>query len=190
MRERSGSGLFVRLDLDGTRRPDVVGRAERLPFRDGCFDAVICTQLLGLVADPAAMGHEIARVLRRGGRAWVSGPAAYPYDSAAPEHRFGEPDLPAVFPELRVVEIVRQGGMLALPFALANVAIREAVRSAERRFGMPARVLRVPGALAYTIANAAGWALERLAAGGPLRAFLGYLDGRLPMNFLVVADKR
>ena len=189
-RAEVADGMWVCLDLDARRRPIVVGRAERLPFRDGTFDAVISTQLLGLVTDPAAMGREIGRVLRPGGRAWITGPAAYPYDSADPEHRFGEPDLPALLPGMGIVEIVRQGGMLALPFALANVAVREAVRASERRFGAPARLLRAPAALAYAAANLAGRILEGLAVRGPLRAYLGYLDARLPMNFLVVVEKR
>jgi SAM-dependent methyltransferase len=42
-----------------------------LPFRDGCFDAV-CTAFgaVPFVADSAALMHEVARVLRPGGR-WV-----------------------------------------------------------------------------------------------------------------------
>lgn len=180
---------YVRLDLDAASRPDVVARAEALPFASGAFDAVLSSQLLGLVDDPRAMGGEISRVLRPGGVAWVTGPAAWPYDSARVEHRFGAPELARLFSGLEVREIVAEGGMLALPFALANVAVREAVRSGERRLGVLGRALRVPAAAWYVATNVAGRTLERLAVRGPLAAFLGYLDRRLPMNFLVVAEK-
>jgi hypothetical protein len=50
-------------------------------------------------------------------------------------------------------------------------------------------VLRVPASGAYLVSNLAGRLLERLAGRGPLAEFLGYLDRRLPMNFLVVAEK-
>jgi SAM-dependent methyltransferase len=164
-------------------------RGEQLPFRDGVFDVVLSTQILGLVEDPWAVGHEIARVLRRGGVALVSAPAAWPYDSAAVEHRWGVPEIERVFPELAVREVRVLGGMLGLPFSLLNVGAREAVRSAERRFGRAASLLRAPAAALFAGANLAARTLEILAARGPLASYLGYLDGRLPTNLLVIAER-
>jgi demethylmenaquinone methyltransferase / 2-methoxy-6-polyprenyl-1,4-benzoquinol methylase len=61
-RERvTRSGLADRVRL-------LVGRAEQLPFPDSTFDAVTLTYLMRYVADPAATMHELARVLRPGGR--------------------------------------------------------------------------------------------------------------------------
>jgi demethylmenaquinone methyltransferase / 2-methoxy-6-polyprenyl-1,4-benzoquinol methylase len=45
----------------------VLGRGERLPFPDGCFDAVTFTYLLRYVDDPPATLAELTRVLRPGG---------------------------------------------------------------------------------------------------------------------------
>ncbi len=45
----------------------VVGDATRLPFRDGAFDAVICTETLEHLPDDAGAIREIARLLRPGG---------------------------------------------------------------------------------------------------------------------------
>jgi ubiquinone/menaquinone biosynthesis C-methylase UbiE len=42
--------------------------AERLPFDDASFDAVVCTLVLCSVTDPAAAIAEVARVLAPGGR--------------------------------------------------------------------------------------------------------------------------
>jgi demethylmenaquinone methyltransferase / 2-methoxy-6-polyprenyl-1,4-benzoquinol methylase len=44
------------------------GEAERLPFADGSFDALTFTYLLRYVDDPAAVRHEMARVVKPGGR--------------------------------------------------------------------------------------------------------------------------
>lgn len=189
-RDAAGSGAkWIRVDVAAAACPDVVGRAERLPFADGSFDAALSTQLLGLVDDPWAMARELARVLRPGGTAWISAPAAWPYDSARVEHRFGEPQLRALFSGLNVQEVVCQGGMLALPFALWNAFFREAAIAAERRVGPAALPLRALAAAAFVLSNLAGRTLEILAGTGPLSAFLGYLDRRMPMNFLLVAEK-
>ena len=45
----------------------VAGRADRLPFTDGSFDAVVFSYLLRYVDDPAATVAELARCLRPGG---------------------------------------------------------------------------------------------------------------------------
>lgn len=47
----------------------VEGRAETLPFADRSFDGLTFTYLLRYVDDPAAALAELARVVRRGGRA-------------------------------------------------------------------------------------------------------------------------
>lgn len=52
--------------LDDRVQP-VLGRAERLPFGDGSFDALTVTYLLRYVGDPAATVEELARVIRTGG---------------------------------------------------------------------------------------------------------------------------
>lgn len=54
--------------------PVVVGDGGRLPFRDGSFAAVVCTEVLEHVDDPGAAFAEMARVLRGGGLAYVTTP--------------------------------------------------------------------------------------------------------------------
>jgi SAM-dependent methyltransferase len=180
---------YVTVDADAAAGSTVVARAESLPFRDGVFDAVLSTQLLGLVQDPQIVAAEIERALRPGGRLWLTCPAAWPYDSARCEHRFGEPQLRELFRGLDVVEIVPQGGLLALPFALANQVAREAAVAAWKRSAALGALVRAVAMPCYLLANGAGRLLERLAEFRWLRPFLGYLDRRLPMNFLVVAEK-
>lgn len=51
----------------GSRIMPVLGRAERLPFDDGVFDALTFTYLFRYVDDPPAVMRELARVVRPGG---------------------------------------------------------------------------------------------------------------------------
>lgn len=185
----ASSGGYVRCDADRTFRPEVAGRAERLPFAEGVFDAVLCTQVLELVSDPGETVREIGRVLASGGIVCLTTPGAYPYDSPVPGHRFGERQLRELFSGLTVIEILPQGGMMAAPFLLANVAAREVVLAARRRIGGAAVVLRPVAGAIHLVSNACGRLLEILASHGPLAPFLGALNRRFPMNFLVLAVK-
>ena len=63
-------------------RPHVFGDAAQLPFRDGCFDNVACLEVLEHVMDPGRVLTEIARILKPGGRAWISMPFLYPLHDA------------------------------------------------------------------------------------------------------------
>jgi SAM-dependent methyltransferase len=51
-----------------------IGDHERLPFADGVFDAVFCTEVLEHLRDPRRCLREIRRVLAPGGRVLVSVP--------------------------------------------------------------------------------------------------------------------
>lgn len=58
----------VRIDLYPSRTTNVLGDLERgLPFKEECFDEVICLNVLEHVANPQSLLQEIARVLKPGG---------------------------------------------------------------------------------------------------------------------------
>jgi len=64
---------------------DSLSRLERLPFRSGAFDAVLCTQVLEHVEWPRECVAEFLRVLRPGGTLYLTAPMAQaehqvPYD--------------------------------------------------------------------------------------------------------------
>lgn len=71
MQERGARVVSLDLRPFGGPRP-VRGGANRLPFRDGAFDGVLCSNLLEHVRRPAEVLREAARVLRPGGWAFVS----------------------------------------------------------------------------------------------------------------------
>jgi SAM-dependent methyltransferase len=63
----AGALAGARARIGGQRVDLVVGDAARLPFRDGAFDTVICTETLEHLPDDRAAIREIARLLRPGG---------------------------------------------------------------------------------------------------------------------------
>jgi ubiquinone/menaquinone biosynthesis C-methylase UbiE len=54
----------VTLDPSPGMNPDVISRAEHIPFADGSFDVVACRTAAHHFADPAAAVREMARVAR------------------------------------------------------------------------------------------------------------------------------
>jgi SAM-dependent methyltransferase len=58
----------------GARQADVIAPLYELPLEDASFDHVLCTQVLEHVEDPLRVLSELCRVLRPGGRLWLTVP--------------------------------------------------------------------------------------------------------------------
>lgn len=74
----SGFSRYVGLDAPGRpdsgSRPDVMGDAAALPFGTANADAVLCTEVIEHVPDPALLFAEAHRVLKPGGSLLLSAP--------------------------------------------------------------------------------------------------------------------
>jgi SAM-dependent methyltransferase len=57
---------------------DFVAPLDDLPMADGCYDAVLCTQVLEHVPNPGDCLLELLRVLKPGGRLFLTVPMAHP----------------------------------------------------------------------------------------------------------------
>jgi SAM-dependent methyltransferase len=70
---------FARMESLADRAHFVVCAAESLPFPDGSFVCASAVALLEHVDDDSAAASELGRVLRPGGRLWVTVPLAWRY---------------------------------------------------------------------------------------------------------------
>lgn len=93
----------------------LVGRAERTPFADATFDAVVTRLSLHHVQDPAALVAEIARVLRPGGRAVFADITASADPDAARLHdaleRLRDPSHVRLLPRAELRRTVSEAGL-------------------------------------------------------------------------------
>lgn len=149
---------YVALDYPSTghdlygARPDVFADAARLPFRSDDFDGVICLEVLEHVPDPAQVVCEIARVLKRGGRAWISMPFLYPlHDAPFDFQRYTEFGLrrDMQLARLEITSLVKSGHAVRTAGLLASLAVAGAAferrRSLAAIFWLPVSMLLVVG---------------------------------------------
>lgn len=66
---------------------NVLADLEKLPFADGGYDAVVCTQVLEHVKRPQIVLQELARVLRPGGELYLTAPQSW-YEHQQPHDYF------------------------------------------------------------------------------------------------------
>ncbi len=69
---------WVSTDLQRYGRTEILVDAQGLPFREGVFDLVLCTQVFGYIPNLSSVVGEIHRVLKPGGRAILSEAAVFP----------------------------------------------------------------------------------------------------------------
>ncbi len=62
-------------NLSTKKKPHVQAQAERFPFRDGSFDAVVCSELLEHVPSPPVVLAEIHRLLKTQGTVFICVPS-------------------------------------------------------------------------------------------------------------------
>jgi len=149
---------YVAIDPQLTPLVNVAAVAEALPFRDGQFDLVICTQVLEYLPEPARAVDEIRRVLRTGGSALISAPAVFVRDSDREYWRFLPEGLRYLLRDFAEVEVIPEGNSVAGLFRTLNVFL---VSFARPKFLVPV--------LAWTLVpvlNVAGSILERLGGTG------------------------
>ncbi len=104
---------YVRMDIAAGENVDVVGRAEKLPFPDTCFDAIISTQVFEHVENPEQAATEVGRVLRKDGYLLITVPQWNELHEEPHDYwRYTRYGLVALFErhDLKLISIDQRGG--------------------------------------------------------------------------------
>jgi SAM-dependent methyltransferase len=157
---------YVALDYPSTgrdlygARPDTFADAHALPFADASFDAVVCLEVLEHVRDPGQVLGEIARVLKPGGKAWLSMPFLYPlHDAPFDFQRYTEFGLRRDLAEagLQAGEFRRPLNAIRTAGLLACLAVAGGVNASP---GLLAIVLLLPATVLVTLINLSSYGLS------------------------------
>jgi SAM-dependent methyltransferase len=163
---------YIATDLRRTPLVNVLARGEQLPFPDGQFDLVICTQVLQYVPQPGMVVQEAARVLKPGGYLFLSVPSACPSDASEECWRFLPAGLRYLLAPFRRVEVIPEGQSVAGFFRTTNACLNIFVRYPSMRI-----LFRCT---ACPVINLLGELLERIS---------GSSNEQFAVNYSVMAQK-
>ncbi len=130
------NNCLVRIDYPETgkhyrNRPDVHADARTLPFATASVDIVFLLEVLEHIADTDQVIAEIQRVLKPGGRLYISAPFIYPaHDLPHDYFRFSVEGLHYLLKkhEMKVESVRRHGNSAVTLLQLANLVLLEPVR--------------------------------------------------------------
>jgi SAM-dependent methyltransferase len=142
------------LDLTARERPVVArlhaieGDGERLPFADGLFDVVLCTETLEHVPDDVAIMRELVRVLKDGGLLVISVPDEYSERllwRLSSRYRTHPGGHVRIYRRQEIARLLRENG--AAPFAMEKRHSLESLRwlvhsVVDREWGKPGVITR------------------------------------------------
>ncbi len=138
----------VTVDVDPKRNPQVVADAHALPFADGEFKVVLCTEVFEHVRDPFQVERELHRVTQPGGTLILTTRFAFPIHDAPGDYwRFTPYALRMIFAKWEIVELVPETNT----FAAIAVLLQRIGFQTKLRFNKLSKLFL------YTIA----WVLER-----------------------------
>lgn len=68
---------YIGMDQFDELNPDILGSATEIPFKDKCFDAVLCTDVLEHITEPEKAINEMKRAIKDSGYLYVTVPQTW-----------------------------------------------------------------------------------------------------------------
>lgn len=163
---------YVALDVRYTLFVNVVGDAQRLPFKSESFDIVIATAVLDYLPEPRLASAEVHRVLKPGGHFMLSVAAVFPRVGDDEYWRFlpaGLKFVLAPFARVTIVpEVASIGGFFRIMATSINIFAKyDSLRQLFRYTAIP-------------LINLAGLALDRNSISG---------NDQIAGNYCALAEK-
>jgi ubiquinone/menaquinone biosynthesis C-methylase UbiE len=150
---------YVGIDRSRSSRAALLGAAEQLPFADGSFDGVVCTEMLEQSPRPWRMLAELHRILRAGGRLYLTAPFDWHFfDEPYDYFRFTTHGLRALLDDggFAVEQMEKVGGMFtAFSAKLLEKIVQDGWLRAAHRAGLSrgSYLLAAIGSLPWNVAT-------------------------------------
>ena len=118
---------YICLDIRPAAGVAVIGDGHSLPFADDSVGSIVCSHVLEHVAHPNVVIAEMHRVLRGGGRAYMTFLDMHPYHASPgvyPDyHRFKRDAIDLLLKEWSAFEVLQGGGLghVAVGFVPAHL---------------------------------------------------------------------
>jgi SAM-dependent methyltransferase len=94
------------VDIDPERKPEIVADAHNLPFEEGEFEQILCTEVLEHVKDPRKVVSELHRVLKSGGLVVLTTRFVFPHHDAPHDYwRYTQFGMRELFKNWDIVEL-------------------------------------------------------------------------------------
>ncbi|MCU1276877.1 MAG: hypothetical protein JWM53_423 [bacterium] len=175
----------IHIGVDRTAQPSVgvVAAGEQLPFADAVFDGAMCTEVIAHSRRPWKVLAEVARVLRPGGKLYLTAPFDWHQMPPHDYYRFTSSGLRTLLDDagFDVEEVEEVGGLFS---ALAGKLIEGTL---DRMWLQPVRRLGLKRG-AYAVAAVAALPWNAVAVG--LRPIFDRISTRNPFAFAVSARRR
>ena len=108
---------YIKMDTEKNNNIDLIGRAENMPFEDGRFDSIVCTQVFEHLDQPFKVAEEIRRVLKKGGICLLTVPQVNELHAEPVDYfRYTKYGIKKVFSRVgfELIDYHRMGGFFTL----------------------------------------------------------------------------
>ncbi len=106
----------ITINIDVSTEPDCICNAESMPFKDECFDTILCNEVLEHTNNPQALIDECHRILCSGGKMLLTVPFCFEIHDTRDYWRFTKIQLERMFKDYKKVIIKENGGKYSVIF--------------------------------------------------------------------------